>query len=90
MSQQELADATEFSRTSIANLETGRQHMTLDGLYTIAETLGVDASVLLPDVDAGTARDAEVARLRRRVAELEALVERYRHFADRLHGLEAH
>lgn len=48
MTQQELATAIGLTRTSIANLEAGRQRIPLHILYAIAEALGVAPTVLMP------------------------------------------
>lgn len=89
MTQKELADATELSRTSIANLEAGRQRLVLDDLYAAAEVLGVDICVLLPSRAERTGSSVEVTRLRRRIADLEGLLDRYRRQAARLAGIES-
>ena len=64
--QTELGDEVELSRTSIANIERGRQHPPLHVIWKIAEALKVDLGELLPskhevaglpsDVDPETAR----------------------------------
>ena len=48
LSQQELADLAELQRTSIVNIEGGRQRLPLTTLYDIADALGVQAVALLP------------------------------------------
>jgi transcriptional regulator with XRE-family HTH domain len=50
MKQQALADAVGLSRTSIANIESGRQHTTLHMLMRLCEKLNVSAGDLLVDV----------------------------------------
>lgn len=49
MSQATLAANVGLSRTSITNVELGRQHLALHLLYGVANTLSVDPSQLLPD-----------------------------------------
>ena len=46
--QQELADLVSMRRTSIVNIEGGRQRLPIATLYDIADALGVQAANLLP------------------------------------------
>jgi transcriptional regulator with XRE-family HTH domain len=46
LSQRELADAAEMTRSSIANIEAGRQRIPWTRLVTIADTLGTTTSQL--------------------------------------------
>jgi transcriptional regulator with XRE-family HTH domain len=48
-SQAELAKASSLSRTSITNIEKGRQHLPLHTLYSIANALEIPITELLPD-----------------------------------------
>lgn len=48
MTQAELADALDFARTSIANIETGRQTIYVDTLYEIAKALDTVPATLVP------------------------------------------
>lgn len=48
LSQEALASAVGLTRTSISNIESGRQKMLLHTLVDIADALKVDASQLLP------------------------------------------
>jgi DNA-binding XRE family transcriptional regulator len=48
MNQEELARRVELSRTSIVNIEGGRQRLPLATLYDIADALGLQATLLLP------------------------------------------
>lgn len=48
LNQQELADLVGLRRTSIVNIEGGRQRLPLTTLYDIADALGVQAVTLLP------------------------------------------
>jgi transcriptional regulator with XRE-family HTH domain len=77
--QERLADATGYLRTSIANLEAGRQRTPLDSLLLIAEALDVPVGSLLPPLffpDTLTA-DAfrRIAVLETRLARIAALAE---------------
>ncbi len=47
-SQAELALASSLSRTSITNIEKGRQHLPLHTLYAIANALEIPITELLP------------------------------------------
>ena len=46
--QEKLAKAVNLDRTSISNIEQGRQKMLLHSLYEIANALGVEPFDLLP------------------------------------------
>lgn len=48
MTQAELAKRTGLARTSIVNIEGGKQRLPLATLYDIADALGVQAVALLP------------------------------------------
>jgi transcriptional regulator with XRE-family HTH domain len=48
VSQEKLADIVGLSRTSIVNIELGKQHIQIHTLYQIADILGVNALDLLP------------------------------------------
>lgn len=48
-SQEDLAKACFLSRTSITNIEKGRQHLPLHTLYAIANALKIPIRELLPD-----------------------------------------
>ena len=49
MNQQELAEKIELTRTSISNIEAGRQLAPLDVLYKICHALGTELPFLLPN-----------------------------------------
>lgn len=49
MTQDQLAERVGLSRTSITNIEQGRQHVSLHQLYAIAEALQVSPEILLPN-----------------------------------------
>ncbi|WP_204787485.1 helix-turn-helix domain-containing protein [Paenibacillus oryzisoli] len=46
--QEELADRVHRSRTSITNIEQGKQRFQIHSLYEIADTLGITPLDLLP------------------------------------------
>lgn len=48
ISQEELAAHVDMGRTSIVNIECGRQRLPIATLYDIADALGVQAVALLP------------------------------------------
>ena len=48
MTQERLGTLVGLSRTSITNIEKGRQQVSLQQLYRIAEALGIAPDVLLP------------------------------------------
>ncbi len=48
VSQEKLADALHLTRTSITNIEHGRQPIQLPTLYAIAEALQIEPQVLMP------------------------------------------
>jgi len=54
MSQQAFAKAVGLSRTSITNIERGRQPISLHTLYFMADILGVEPSDLLPPAPKST------------------------------------
>lgn len=58
LTQQALGDFVGLSRTSITNIEKGRQHVALHQLFDIAEALGLSTAALLPahHPDTGSAR----------------------------------
>lgn len=49
ITQEELGASVNLTRTSIINIEKGRQRMLLHTLVAIAETLRTDTSSLFPD-----------------------------------------
>ena len=49
LSQAQLAERVELTRTSISNIESGRQHVPLDVLYRVARALNCRPHELLPD-----------------------------------------
>lgn len=69
LSQEGLAARVGLTRTSISNLEAGRQRLRLDTVYLLAEVLGIAPHDLLPEPNEGRgAHDvvlSEVDELRR-------------------------
>ena len=51
LSQEALAAASGLSRTSIVNIERGRQGVSLATLYNLASALGLEPRILLPNAD---------------------------------------
>ena len=49
LSQEELARRSALSRTSIVNVEKGRQGVSLDTLFRLSKALGVTPAELLPN-----------------------------------------
>ncbi len=57
LSQAALAEALSLSRTSVTNIECGRQPLSVSSLYEVARVVGVAAAELLPeDTDRPNAR----------------------------------
>ncbi|BAY08196.1 helix-turn-helix domain-containing protein [Calothrix sp. NIES-2098] len=48
LSQAKLADKLHMSRTSVVNVEAGRQRLPLHVLWRIAEEVGTEAALLIP------------------------------------------
>ena len=49
LTQEDLASRLLLSRTSIVNIESGRQQLTMDNLYRISMSLDCPISTILPD-----------------------------------------
>jgi transcriptional regulator with XRE-family HTH domain len=60
LTQDKLSSRVGMTRTSITNIERGRQRLSVDLLYSLAEALSVDPRALLPT--AGTKLPANVQR----------------------------
>jgi transcriptional regulator with XRE-family HTH domain len=81
LTQETLAKRVGLSRTSITNIEKGRQHINLHMLYVLSDSIGVRPSYLLPakdlvDLDinlnnvlskANVSEDAGLAWIKRRI-----------------------
>ena len=64
LTQQGLANRVGVTRTTIANLETGRQHLTVEVLYAIMDALDVDVTDVLPSIEDARAEARRVVMLR--------------------------
>ena len=60
LTQAELAQKMGFERTSITNIESGKQHTPLHLLYTLCAMLEMDIKSLLPDLSEVTLSRAVV------------------------------
>lgn len=63
MTQSELARLVGLSRTSLTNIELGRQRILVDQLADLANALHVPFNTLLPDLDSETLVDEPVFHL---------------------------
>jgi|ERR1700722_17809838 len=63
LSQATLAEQVDLTRTSISNIENGRQHLPLHQLYKFAEVLRCSPQELLPEVGALLNEEAPEALL---------------------------
>jgi transcriptional regulator with XRE-family HTH domain len=72
--QQVLADKIGVTRVSVANIEAGRQRVTLHTLADIANALGVPLAALIP-TSGGTTSEA-LTRANQTIAILKAKLER--------------
>jgi transcriptional regulator with XRE-family HTH domain len=55
LTQEQLAGQVGLTRTSITNIEAGRQQVSLHQLYQLAAAVGKRPADLLPDLDVGAA-----------------------------------
>lgn len=63
MTQEKLGRVVGLSRTSITNIEKGRQHVSLHQLFAIAEALRVRPAALLPAVGESAGESAVARKL---------------------------
>jgi transcriptional regulator with XRE-family HTH domain len=63
LSQTYVAEYVGLSRTSITNIERGRQHFPLHVIYQLAEAVGVEPKSLLPDKAGESTLPAELLAL---------------------------
>lgn len=65
LTQAQLSGRVGMSRTSITNIERGRQRLLADQLQAVASSLGVSVDQLLPRIDRKRGRaQSDAARLR--------------------------
>lgn len=57
LTQEQLANPVGFERTSITNIEKGRQRLSIHALYEICFALQIEVRDVLPPVDEVMARD---------------------------------
>ena len=57
LTQEELANLANISRTSITNIEKGRQKLPIHTLYSIALSLEVEISSLLPKLNFANSKE---------------------------------
>lgn len=50
MSQEDLAQVLSLKRTSITNIESGQQRLTLEAIYRLCERFGLEVSDVVPAV----------------------------------------
>lgn len=62
LTQEVVAQRVGLSRTSITNIEQGRQHVSLHVLYALADAMGAKPGDLLPDPSTLVERDEALAR----------------------------
>lgn len=63
LSQEKLSERVGLSRTSITNIEAGRQHISLHMLFLLSDILGVTPEDLLPEKPAPPSpQDDEIDR----------------------------
>lgn len=78
LTQAELAEKLDMARSSVANLEAGRQNITLETAYIIALVLGVEIVELFPPQIYGNLEETErmeLNELRARVSEMERVID---------------
>lgn len=88
MTQTQLADVAGVLRTTIANIESGRQRVPLHVLYKLATSLDVEARDLLPpnaEVGEVSAVSVDINGETRRISPKTAEFLRHVHGGDGLH-----
>ena len=63
LTQDEVADRLSLSRTSVTNIEKGKQRIQIHTLYNIAKVLGVSVTDLLPPADEDSTRREQFDRI---------------------------
>lgn len=82
LSQEALSRRVGLSRTSITNIEKGRQQIPLHALYIFADALGVEPSALLPD------KKSLIPERKRVTVDLDELPSDIAEFVDRVASKE--
>ena len=77
LTQMELADRVSISRTSLTNMELGRQRLLIDQLYKMAEVLNAKPQDLLP-------QPSELVSASKRQTPEEPIPESVHRFAERI------
>ena len=72
LQQQELADAVGLTRTSISNIERGKQGLSVDMLYAISEHVNESADVLLRDAINYAEKTVDIDMVRKKVPNAKA------------------
>jgi transcriptional regulator with XRE-family HTH domain len=85
MSQEALAEAIEQTRTSLVNIEQGRQRVPIHTLMQLAAALDVSIGMLLPVEWFDQSTYQTVAALKRRIVELETKAEQVAELAEWLY-----
>jgi len=83
LSQDALSKRVGLSRTSVTNIEKGRQQIPLHALYAFADALGVEPNALLPDKKSLSAERKQVT------IDLDKLPSDVAAFVDRLASKES-
>lgn len=68
LTQGDVANRVNLSRTSVTNIEQGRQHVTLHVLYALANAVGAKPTDLLPDSSVLLQRDSELDKTLRKMS----------------------
>ena len=71
MSQARLAERLKISRASIVNIEAGRQRTPLHVLWRLAEELGTEAALFIPDQTEYLERDGPIKLDSETIAQIE-------------------
>lgn len=78
INQAELAERLDMSRAAVANIEVGRQNISLVRVFEIAAALDVPVVSLIPTGDAKYRREARRERQRQAIKDLEDKLARAR------------
>jgi transcriptional regulator with XRE-family HTH domain len=75
LSQEDLGSAAHLRRSSISNIENGRQHILVHTLVEISDALGVEPETLLPGRSQGE-MPLPVAELQKHSKSVQAFIEK--------------